>query len=398
MIAQVTGVHPRRFASAPGRNARIARPLGIVARVRAPDEELLDRIGRRMFTRDEPAARLAAAMGSEVTMGQFRRALAHGVDAGSPAVLREFFALVEDTPAWVAPDLVERGARAFRRLGRSRDDVLLQLSLIGGYRFEGPADLLVRTGGLTGSTAQRRLGETRIWGDAVSAAGGMRRDGEGWRLTVHVRLMHALVNRRFETNGRWDVARYGLPVNQADAAATLGLFNSTALLGVRLLGRVVTRAESLAIMHLWRYVGWLMGVDEDFLFDTEREQNVFNYHVVLAQAGPTPAGAQLAAALVDGQVALDHGRLGTLRGRYERLRTLSMLRWFLGARSLRELGLPVTPPWAIPPIVAANLARSVLARTGVGGRLLERRSARFVRRERAKLFGGAPERIGALPG
>ena len=52
--------------------------------------------------------------------------------------------------------------------------------------------------------------------------GGLRRDGEGWRLTVHVRAMHALVDRRFETNGRWDVGHWGLPVNQSDQAATSG--------------------------------------------------------------------------------------------------------------------------------------------------------------------------------
>src|SRR5262249_48748521 len=154
--------------------------------------------------------------------------------------------------------------------------------------------------GLTGSTAMRRLGETQKWGIAVSRPGGMRRDGEGFKLTVHVRAMHALVNQRFETNGRWDVERWGLPINQTDQAATLGLFNSTMLLGVRALGWVVTPEESRAVMHLWKYVGALMGVDEEWLFDTEREQNAFMYHVVYVQGDLTPAGSALARALVDG--------------------------------------------------------------------------------------------------
>jgi hypothetical protein len=307
--------------------------------------------------------------------------------------------VVDRVPDWVDFDLVERGGRAFRRLGSSRDDVLLQLSLIGGYRFAGPADLLVKTGSLTRETAQRRLGETQKWGDAVGQPGGMRRAGEGFRLTVHVRAMHALINHRFEHNGRWDVEQYGLPINQSDLAGTLGLFNSTLLLGVRLLGRVVGRAESLAIMHLWKYVGWLMGVDEDWLFDTEREQNVFNYHLVLAQAGPTPAGADLAAALVDGKLTQDYGRFNTLRGRHERLRTLSMLRYFLGREGLHDLGLPVTPVWAVPPTVAVNLLESVvIARTRTGRRYLERAGDRASARESRLRFGGGPARIGALPG
>jgi hypothetical protein len=412
MVAQTAGedamalVHPLRFASARARNERLALPLRLVGGVRTVDEQLLDRLGRRMFARDELGARLVTAMRrtsgdpERVTMGQLRRALADGVDSvpDAPAALREFFAVVDAVPDWVDFELVERGARAFRRLGRSRDDVLLQLSLIGGYRFAGPADLLVLTGGIGGSTAMRRLGETQKWGDAVSAPGGMRRDGEGFQLTVHVRAMHALVNHQFETNGRWDIERYGLPINQSDQAATLGLFNSTVLLGVRALGRVVTGAESLAIMHLWKYVGWLMGVDEEWLFDTEREQNVFNYHVLLAQAGATPAGAPLAAALVDGQLAGDYGQFNTVRAHHARLRTLSMLRYFLRKEGLRDLGLPITPVWAVPPIVARNLVESVLlGRFRAGRRYLERAGDRASRRQLRLRFGDAPAEIGALP-
>jgi hypothetical protein len=412
MVAQVVDedaaplLYPRRFASARQRNQRLARPLRLIAGVWQVDERLLDRLGQRMFARDELGATLVRAMRrpkgdpERVTMAQFNRALAGGIDtvADAPAALCEFFAVVDRVPDWVDFDLLERGARAFRRLGTSREDVLLQLSLIGGYRFAGPADLLVETGGLTGSTAMRRLGETQKWAEAVGAPGGMRRDGEGFRLTVHVRAMHALVNHQFETNGRWDSGEYGLPINQSDQAATLGLFNSTLLLGVRALGRIVTRQESLAVMHLWKYVGWLMGVDDDWLFDTEREQNHFNYHVLLAQADATPAGAALAVALVDGQLTQDYGRLSAVRGHHARLRTLSMLRYFLRKEGLRDLNLPVTPVWAVPPIVAKNLLESALiGRTRVGRRYLERAADRASQRQLRLRFGAARAEIGALP-
>jgi len=397
-------VYPRRFRAAPRRNERLARPLRLVSRVTAVDERVLDRIGRRMLARDEVGARLAEAMRrrgpGRVTRAQFGQALAGGVDtvAGAPAALRQFFAVVDDVPGWVDFELVERGGRFSRRLGRTAGDVLTALSLIGGYRFGGPADLLVATGGLVGPGAMRRLGETQKWTTAVAQPGGLRRAGEGFRLTVHVRAMHALVNHEFERNGRWDVERWGLPINRADQAATLGLFSSTLLLGARALGWVVTREESRAVMHLWKYVGWLMGVDEDWLFDTEREQNVFNYHVLCAQGDVTPAGAALAAALVDGQRTLDRGRFSDLRGRYARLRLLSLLRYFLRKESLRDLGLPVTPAWVIPPVVAANLVRSgVVARTRAGRRRLERAGDAFAVADRRRLLGTAPAEIADLP-
>jgi ER-bound oxygenase mpaB/B'/Rubber oxygenase, catalytic domain len=64
---------------------------------------------------------------------------------------------------------------------------------------------------LTGHTTVRRLAETQQWAVAISEPDAMRRDGTSFKLTVHVRVMHALVNQQFEGNGRWDIERWGLP-------------------------------------------------------------------------------------------------------------------------------------------------------------------------------------------
>jgi hypothetical protein len=283
-------------------------------------------------------------------------------------------------------------------MGRSRDDVLLALSLIGGYRYAGPADLLVATGGLTGTTAMRRLGETTAWGYAVSRPGGMARDGEGFRTTAHVRAMHALINDRFERHPDWDSAALGLPVNRSDLAGTLALFNATAILGVRVLGRRVPRADAHAVMHLWRYVGFLMGVDEDWLFADERAQHAFDHHLLHAQGGPTPAGAALTTALVEG-TRRSHAECGhPLRGRWARRRLLSHLRLFLGRAGCRDLGQPVLVPWTILPELARNVVESrLVAATEAGRRWLERRSDAGVEADLARLLGERPRRPADLP-
>ncbi|MBE9376432.1 DUF2236 domain-containing protein [Saccharopolyspora sp. HNM0983] len=395
--------YPRRFCRAPERNRRIARPLRLITRVKRLDEDLLDQIGRRLYARDEPGADLVRAMradaGTErVTMAQFKKALDEGIDAvrEAPPALVRFFSLVDQVPPWVDFALIEHGAQLLRRTGRARADVLLQLALIGGYRFGGPPELLVATGGLSGSATMRRLGETEAWTYSVMMPGAMRRFGEGFKNTVHVRAMHALINDRFETNGRWDSEEWGLPINQTDQAATLGLFNSTLLLGLRALGWQMSTAESRAVMHLWRYVGWLMGVDEDWLFDTEREQNIFNYHVLMAQDDQTPAGAELAVSILEEHTKPDGGKLAKLRAGYEWVRLLGMLRYFLGKESMQGLHLPVVLPWLVPPIVVRNLVASLLvARTERGRRLLER-TERTQKRMR-KLFNGQREQVAALP-
>ncbi|WP_375001987.1 oxygenase MpaB family protein [Aeromicrobium sp. CTD01-1L150] len=399
---------PSRFRADEERGARLGRPLRLITRLGEPDEELMDRLAAGFMAVDEPGARLARALRApsddpgKVTMRQLRQALADGIESveDAPTALKDFFTTVQDTPDWVDHDLIDQGAAVIRRFGRNAADVLLQLSLIGGYRFGGPPDLLVATGGLVGDATLRRLGETQQWTVAVAQDGALRPGGEGVRLTLHVRAMHALVNETFAGPGgqqRWDIGRWGMPINQSDQAATLGLFSGVLLLGCRALGVRVTREDSRAVMHLWRYVGWLMGVDEQWLVETEAEQHRLNYHVLLAQAGPTDAGAALSQSIIEAQRRLHVRRPVRLRRRYAEERLLSMLTIFLGPTSMRELGLPMRPPWATPLVIAANVVRyHVLGRTAFGRRVLEAWGDRVQREVLRRHFGPEAAEVGQL--
>ena len=211
-----TTAPPTRFRSAEARGARLGRPLRRFGHVPAAvDERLMARIGAALTERDEPAGRLAArdpnasggsaARDPRPVAGRPRRGT--DVPADAPPALREFLHTVTDVPAWTDWELVQRGTEVFAALGRNAADILLQLSLLGGYRFGGPADLLVRTGGLTGRQTRRRLAETQHWAVSLASADALRPGGDGWRVTVHVRVMHALVNAVHEPS--WDVAGGG---------------------------------------------------------------------------------------------------------------------------------------------------------------------------------------------
>lgn len=295
-----------------------------------------------------------------------------------PEPLRQLLAEATTVPEWVDWDLVDDGAAVLRRLGQNAADVLLQLSLVGGYRFGGPTDLLAATGALTGGTL-RRLAETQEWTVGLSEPGALRPYAPAWQATVQVRVMHALVNASFADPARpdpWDTRRWGLPVNQADQAATLGLFDATVLLGCRALGARVPPSDSQALMHLWKWVGHLLGVHPDFLVDDERARHRINYHVLLAQAGISAAGPLLAQAVLAAQA--ERAYTGPSwwrpwRARFERERLLSMLTAFLGVRSMRELTLPLRPPWAHTYLLPLNVWRyHVLGRFRWGRERLDR--------------------------
>lgn len=400
---------PTRFREAEQRGRAIARPLFLLAHVSpAIDESLMERLRVALMERDELGAELAEAMRlppgdpgrvSHRQVAAALRAAPHLADDLPPA-LKGFMAELTTVPGWVDWERVERGAAAFRHLGSNANDVLLQLSLIGGYRFGGPADLLVLTDGLGGENTLRRLAETQKWTHEVTRAGGLRPGAEGWRLTVHVRAMHALVNARFEP--RWDSERWGLPINQSDQAGTLGLFDSTVILGCLGLGVPLSRRQRDDLMHLWRYVGWLMGVAPDFLTDVESVRHRLNYHVLLSAAGQTRAGRVLARAAVETQRMRAFGHRNALverlHQRYERARTLSMLTAFLGPSGMRDLGLPVRLPWALVLAFAGNTLRyRVLGALPGGRRRTEERGARAQERVLASTFRDRPAKVGDLP-
>jgi mpaB/rubber oxygenase-like protein len=394
---------PSRYRSDEKRSARLGRVLRHFAGVRELDEQLMQRLAEGFLRKDELGAELARAMRlpvddpERVTMPQLQLAIADGIAAvdDPPPALRFFFDVVDTVPEWVDWALVEEGGRVGRRLGQNAADVLLQLSLLGGYRFGGPTDLLVATGGLAGDMTRRRLGETQKWTVEVSQPHSMRRDGEGFRLTLHVRVMHALVNETFTP--RWDVARWGVPINQSDQAATLGLFSGVLLLGSRALNVRITPAESRAVMHLWKYIGWLMGVDDAWLVDTEKEQHRLNYHVLIAQAGISEAGPQLTQAIVEAQNDLHFDRFARVGRWMSRERLLSMMTTLLGPRSMREFGLPLRPPWAVAYIVVLNTVRfRIIGRTAWGERLLQRWGDRVQQRVMYRHFGPDHPEIGTL--
>lgn len=377
--ADTDHVVPRRFAMSPEWARRTARSVGrFVPGDPEPTEEERRRQARALLQGDPVADALVSAIKDDrsVTMAQFRQAIDEGVAAvpDAPAALREFFCHLEPRPDWVDDELLRRGAEVCLETGLTGADVLGDSSLMGGYRSSATTAVLVGTGLLLTGQVNRRVGETSQWWLECVRPHGMDRDGAGWKLTVHVRLMHALMNRRFLDAG-WDVEDWGLPVNQYDQAGTLALFSTSFLLSVRALGIPVTRREGAAVMHLWRYVGWLMGVDEQWLARSEAEGRRNLYHAMLLSPGPDENSRVLARALARSHLETRFERLPRLRQRWAYHRHLSLVALFQGRTGMAELGLPASLPWYPAVAIPANLAKHAAARLLPGGRRLLRERA-----------------------
>ncbi len=405
MIPELTPQHtrsplPTRYRADPEWSERFARPMLALAGRGSTmvGEELVDLV-TGMLRRDEPGAALVRAVREDhlVTMPQVRAAMADGIDAvpGAAPALRDFFAVVDNRPDWVDDDLLERGGAAARRIGKDGFDILAFGSLLGGYRSGGALQPLVRTGRIREETL-KRVGETGQWWLACTSPGGMARSGDGWRLSVHVRVMHAFVNYQLENHPSWDREFRGVPINAYDQAGTIGSFSTSYLLQARALGVRIPTDDAAAIMHLWSYVGWLMGVEERWLPRNERIGRRVLGNVIAGFSGPEESSKQLGAGLV--HMHDQAPGISPLRRWYERERSLSMATYLNLGYGMRDVGQPVRPPWYPALRIASNLLWShLIGRLPGGIELLDRRAERALEKMERLQYAGHRPPIAPVP-
>lgn len=299
------------------------------------------------------------ATNPRVARQQFDLALNQGIEAvvDCPEPLQRLFAGLQD-PSWLKTELLDEAVLAMQRTGTSANLVMRDLALMGGYLMSGFNQALVLTGALTKGADKRILETGQWWFDCTQ---GMQRFSIGFKSTVHVRLIHALVRRHLSQNKEWDSARWGTPICQVDMAATYLGFCVVFLWGLRGLGIMTSSAESKSIMHFWRYTCWLMGVDEQWLVDTEKQGALLLFQTLLTQAAPDWTTLELAKSLSIEPLTRGAPSYQNWRQHWAYSKHLSITRYFLGKRGMQDLGLTTKVfPWYPPLVFGFNAAKSML--------------------------------------
>jgi len=324
-------------------------------------------------------------------------AIAHGLHAvpDAPPELRAYLAAAERTPTWLDPALMQAGARFLHSTGLHGMMVLRDAGLMAGYQASAINQTLVMTGALQRGV-QRRIAETTSWWVDCTALGGMDRSGQGFQTTLKVRVMHALVRQNLRQRPQWDADYLGLPINQLDMQATYLGFSAVHLMALRATGVPVSSHEAQGVMHLWRYIGWLMGVDEAHLFDCEASARLGLYHNLLSQAPPDATSQALGRALMDEPLQRLYPWGAAIRGPWNKARHLSLVRLFVGAQGMRNLGLPMALPWYPVATALPRALWSGLHRVMPGGmQALAQRGRRAQEAYLPIMFGRRPPGVAA---
>ncbi len=322
------------MSSFPGRFVNLAS-------ARAQFGPRVDRFGRFLSMGDPLAD---AAVDSLATLAPPERermiaAALAGDFSKTPAPLKDLLDALDPLPVWADLKRADHGGGVFLRGGVLTGLVLAFKSLVGGYLSPGGNKPLIFSGRLE-EDVPRRLAETGKFVEAVCKPQGMARHGEGFATTVRVRLVHAQVRRMLLRSGRWDHAEWGVPINQHDMAGTALLFSLIVLEGLEQLGVETSRPDREDVMHLWRVVGHVMGVDQELLCATEAEGQNLAALIRATQAPPDDGARALAKVLLEGPVRQATSKTERVRAMRFVALNHALTRHFLGDEIADQLDLP----------------------------------------------------------
>ena len=215
----------------------------------------------------------------------------------APPALRAFFDEMESPPDWVDIDSFTPGIRMFHRNSR-----LVLGAFVGGVLVEGFSTNISKSFFITGrvrDSGVRRLKQNNRHMIELFVPGGMDRGGDGWKLSVRIRLVHAQVRRLLNESGDWDREAWGEPISAAHVGFAISAFSARLLKHLRSLGAVFSDDESESFMAVWRYSGLLMGIPETILYETEEEALRIFEIGRLCEPPPAPEAASMAHSLVN---------------------------------------------------------------------------------------------------
>ncbi len=257
---------------------------------------------------------------------------------GAPRPLRDFFDRIETPPAWFEPDAVLPGCRAFH----SYSDLFVPAFFV--VTLQNAATLISKafymTGRVTTEAGLRRIRQNTRHFIEIMLPGALDRQGDGWKLSVRIRLVHAQVRRLLRTSGAWDEDEFGMPLSAAHMGLASANFSATMLWQAGRLGARLDAEERASFMHVWRYASWLIGTPEALLFEGD-ETATHEFYRIASRCEPPPndESATIAKALVSA-VPVIAGVTDPAEQQAMESHVFRVARALLGGETADQLGFP----------------------------------------------------------
>ena len=221
----------------------------------------------------------------------------------APRALRDFFIdSPPPDPPWLDHDAFTPGIRAFHD-----NAAAIFSAFITGVLIDGFSTLISRSFVETGRVFDegvRRLKQNNRHQVEIFFPGGLRREGDGWKLSVRIRFVHAQVRHLLRHSEDWDADTWGTPVSAAHLGYAIACFSARTLKHSVSLGAAYTAEQRRSFCDVWRYAGHLMGIPETILY-TDEEDALRLYGIgSVCEPPPTEDAVLMANALVNSAPAV----------------------------------------------------------------------------------------------
>ena len=197
----------------------------------------------------------------------------------APDSLRRFFKDAETPPEWLDYAAFAPGVRMFHR----NSQVILG-AFVAGVLIEDFTTNIAKSFFITGRVRDqgvRRLGQNNRHMMEIFLPGGMYRHGDGWKLSVRIRIVHARLRFLLNNSEDWDAEAWGAPIRAAHLGYAISAFSARLLLHMKTLGAEYNDEEYASFMAVWRYSGYLMGIPQTILFrDAEEALKLYDVGLI----------------------------------------------------------------------------------------------------------------------
>ena len=187
----------------------------------------------------------------------------------APAAVLAFFEDAPAQPDWLDLPAMAPGVRTFHR-----NTKLILAATLAGVLVEGFSTNISESFYITGRLQDqgvRRLQQNNRHMVEIFLPSGLERYGDGWKLSVRIRLVHAHVRRLLTNSDDWNAEAWGVPLSTAHTGFAVTAFSARLLKHMKSLGATYSEEEAASFMAAWRYSEHLIGIPESILFRDEAE-------------------------------------------------------------------------------------------------------------------------------
>lgn len=188
-----------------------------------------------------------------------------------PVSLRNLLLQMQQFPDWFDHNLANKGAALCMRAGVSSLIILRDYTLMPGYDFAYLNKPLIFTEALRKGAPKRLKYTLEFWVNATRE-NALQPHTDAYQLILRTRLMHSFSRLQIlQKSEKWDFENWGEPINFWDMIATSTGFSLIYLHGLKKLGIQISEEEELGLYHLWKYVGYLLGIPVEYIPNNRQE-------------------------------------------------------------------------------------------------------------------------------